>query len=134
MSYVTLTSIFRKDVDTRFGIKPKVGIKTQEHGDKWLSTFKTKGTEDWAEGMKVEVNISESGDFLNFNPVLGGGSTGSTGSAPAKASPELEGRVKKLEDAVFGGSSQPSVEVIPASSTPQTDVETTLEDEFDTGF
>lgn len=97
MSVVKITSIFRKDVDTRFGVKPKVGIKTEQHGDKWLSTFKTKGTEDWKEGMEVEVNVSEQGDFLNFNPV-----GGSAGGARATASPALEARVKKLEDAVFG--------------------------------
>ena len=95
MSTVTITSIFRKDVETRFGIKPKVGIKTVEHGDKWLSTFKTKGTEDWTEGMTVQIEVSESGDFLNFNPVGGAKTT-------ASASPALEARVKKLEDAVFG--------------------------------
>lgn len=94
MSTVQITQLFRKDVETRFGIKPKVGIKTVEHGDKWLSTFKTKGTEDWTEGMTVQIEVSESGDFLNFNPV---------GGAKATASPALEVRVKKLEDAVFGG-------------------------------
>ena len=94
MSTVTITQVFRKDVETRFGIKSKVGIKTVEHGDKWLSTFKTKGTEDWAEGMTVEIEVSEKGDFLNFNPIIKGGSS--------VASPALEARVKKLEDAVFG--------------------------------
>lgn len=95
MSSVKITKIFRKDVETRFGIKPKVGIMTEEHGEKWLSTFKTKGTEDWVEGMTVEVEVSEKGGFLNFNPVVKGGAT-------ANVTPALEARVKKLEDAVFG--------------------------------
>ncbi len=105
MSTVTITSIFRKDVETRFGIKPKVGIKTQEHGDKWLSTFKTKGTEDWTEGMTVQIEVSESGDFLNFNPVGGAKTT-------ASASPALEARVKKLEDTVFGVKTAPADVVV----------------------
>lgn len=120
MSLVTISQLFRKDVDTRFGIKPKVGIKTLEHGDKWLSSFKTKGTEHWAEGMQVEVNVSEKGDFMNFDPILG-----ATVASPA--SPALEARVKKLEDAVFGG------QVTPQPKEKETE-ETTLEDEFDTGF
>ena len=97
MSSVTISQIFRKDVETRFGIKHKVGIKTVEHGDKWLSTFKTKGTEDWTEGMTVDVEVSEKGDFLNFNPVFKAVSSSTSTSSPA-----LEARVKKLEDAVFG--------------------------------
>lgn len=99
MSQVVISQIFRKDVDTRFGVKPKVGIKTAEHGDSWLSTFKTKGTENWVEGMTVEVEVSEKGGFLNFNPIVKAGASTATQTAYATA---LEARVKALEDKVFG--------------------------------
>ncbi len=95
MSKVTLTRIFRKDVDTRFGIKPKVGIQTKEHEDKWLSTFKVAGTENWEEGMEVEINIIEKGDFMNFSVV------GSSNTPSPSITNKLEDRVSKLEYEVF---------------------------------
>lgn len=101
MSAVTLTRVFRKDKETRYGIKQQVGIQTKEHGDKWLSSFKTQGTEDWQEGMTVNINIQEKGDFLNFTPVLDG-STRSAGSS------ELDARITRLENEVFGGNTTPS--------------------------
>ncbi len=69
MSKVILTRVFRKDVDTKYGIKPKLSIQTEEHGEKWLSTFKVSGTTNWDEGQQVEINVQENGDFLNFAPV-----------------------------------------------------------------
>lgn len=119
---ITLTQIFRKDVDTRFGVKPRVGVKTVEYGDKWLSTFKTKGTEDWVEGMVVEVDISEKGDFMNFNPIIKAGINTATQTAYATV---IEARVKKLEDKVFG---------VAEVAKETVEAEPTLEDEFDTGF
>lgn len=117
MSTVNLVRVFRKDVETKYGIKPKVSIQTKEHGDKWLSTFKTRGTEGWEEGMEVQVNVSEKGDFLNFDPV--GGSAAAY--SPSKGASDLEPRVAALEKAVFG---EVKAEVA---------VET-LDEEFDTGF
>ena len=95
MGKVTLTKVFRKDVDTRYGIKPKVSIMTVEHGEKWLSSFKVKGTENWEDGMEVAIDVQEKGDFMNFNP------TGVSSTA-TQAPSNLETRVKKLEDEVFG--------------------------------
>lgn len=127
MSTVTLTRVFRKDIETRFGIKPKVSIQTQEHGDKWLSSFKVQGTEDWEEGMTVQVNISEKGDFINFIPV--GGST-ATKTATVDNS-AVEKRLSALEDAVFGTKdtrpSQPSQTITPVDFPED-------EPEVDTGF
>jgi len=95
MSKITLTRVFRTDVDTKYGIKPKVAIQTQEHGEKWLSTFKVVGTEKWEEGMEVEVNIQEKGDFLNFSVV--GGATITPNPLEERIT-KLEERVKELED------------------------------------
>lgn len=113
MSEVTLTRVFRKDVETKYGIKPKLSIQTSTHGDKWLSTFKVQGTENWNDGDTVKVNIQEKGDFINFEPI-GGGST----SSASTASPQLEARVCKLEDAVFGKQNTTS----PQAAAPAEDV------------
>lgn len=118
MSIVKLSKVFRKDVETRFGIKPKVSILTEQHGEKWLSTFKVKGTESWEEGMEVQVNVQESGDFLNFTPV------GVAGGATAPSS-DLVKRVEALEAKVFGGAIAPK----PAEPPMQED-DSSLESEF----
>jgi len=90
MSKVTLTRVFRKEVDTKYGIKPNISIQTEEHGDKWLSTFKVTGTTDWEEGQQVEINVQENGDFLNFIPV-------SKSSGTKESNNDIELRVAKLE-------------------------------------
>jgi hypothetical protein len=66
----------------------RLSIKTQEHGDKWLSGFGSSWNADWQEGDEVDIVIKESGDYLNFeraNPV-----------------DAFEARIKALEDVVFG--------------------------------
>lgn len=35
--------------------------------DKWISTFKTKGTESFEGGQEVTVDITQNGDFFNFS-------------------------------------------------------------------
>ncbi len=87
---LTISRIFRGEQETKYGIKPKVAIKVAEKDDdKWLSTFKVAGTENWKEGDIVSVDVTENNGFLNF--------------VPAQASSnELEDRIKKLEDKVFG--------------------------------
>jgi hypothetical protein len=68
---VTLTTINRRDKTSTAG-KPYVslGIKTQEHGDKWLSGFGNKRNAGWKEGDDVEIEVVEKvvGDktYLNF--------------------------------------------------------------------
>lgn len=65
---VTITAISRKDRVARSG-KPYVslGLKTQEHGDKWLSGFDGPQTKNWKVGDKVEIEIEQKGDYLNFS-------------------------------------------------------------------
>lgn len=96
MSEVTLTRVFRKDVETKYGIKPKLSIQTDKHGESWLSTFKVAGTENWNEGDVVNINVQEKGDFLNFVPV------GVSSNASSNNS-DLALRVERLEAHVFGG-------------------------------
>ena len=35
--------------------------------DKWVSTFKTNGTESFEQGQEVKVDITQNGDFFNFS-------------------------------------------------------------------
>lgn len=115
MSTVTLTAVYRKNMETKYGVKPQVSIKTSEHGDKWLSTFKVAGTDSWQEGDEVNIDVQEKGDFINFSPRNDGGapSRSNTGSSP------LEPRVAALERAVFGPKPETtSEEVIQADDLP----------------
>lgn len=110
MSDVMLTRVFRKDVETKYGIKPKLSIQTDKHGESWLSTFKVAGTENWQEGDTVSINVQEKGEFLNFEP------TGGSGSG-ARAPSSLEPRVEALERAVFGTNNAPTAGGVSEAST-----------------
>lgn len=106
MTKVIIEKVFRGEQETKFGTRNKLGIKVKgdslktdtgsivDPTDKWLS-FMYKGSEDmgsggWEAGMEVDVTITQKGEYLNFTPKV------------ASAS-DLEARVSKLEDAVFGG-------------------------------
>lgn len=68
MTKVKIKTISRKErTSTRTG-KPfiSLGIKTEEHGDKWLSGFGSKDNEYWKEGDEVEIIIEQKGEYLNF--------------------------------------------------------------------
>ena len=68
MQKVTITKVFRGKQSTKYGEKDKVAIKTVEHGEeKWISSFKTQGTENWKEGDVVEINVEERNGYLNFS-------------------------------------------------------------------
>lgn len=43
-----------------------VRVKCVEYGDKILSGFENHVTKSWKEGDKVEVEVEEKGDYLNF--------------------------------------------------------------------
>lgn len=42
-------------------------IKTQEHGDKFLSSFDGPETKEWKVGDTVDIEVEQKGDFLNFS-------------------------------------------------------------------
>lgn len=74
---VTLTKVFitdKKKDGTQLINKHgknywKVGIKTKEHGDKWLSTFANKHNDPimaWKEGDVVGIIVEQNGEYLNF--------------------------------------------------------------------
>lgn len=64
---VTITKIFDKERTSKAG-KPFTSraIKTNEHGEKWLSGFKGKENEGWREGDTVEIEITQNGEYLNY--------------------------------------------------------------------
>lgn len=83
----------------KYGEYFRVGIQTIEHHDEagnpiWLNGF-SKHKPEWKEGDVLEVEIAEEvfngQKQLNFRL-----------PKKNKADPEVEARLKKLEDAVFG--------------------------------
>lgn len=101
---VTLTKVYRttkskdgKPLTTKQGkAYERVSIKTQEHGDKWLSGFGASWNEGWNEGDTINVNVEQAGQYLNFSKV-----------DPME---DIEARLARLETAVFSDKSGPTDE------------------------
>ncbi len=55
-----------KDIDTQYGKKTKISIKTNEHGDKWLSAFANKDNQNLKVGTEIDIDIEQRGQYLNF--------------------------------------------------------------------
>lgn len=113
---VTLEKVFisPETITTKFGDTKKVGLKIIETevdtdkgkrtvGERWISGFLNKTIQGWKKGDIVEIDIvaNQSGDkeYLNFKV----------------AKKDLEERVAKLEDAVFGGRKNDGVDEPPKS-------------------
>lgn len=66
---VTLSTVTRTPRVSKSTGKPftSIGIKTVEHGAKWLSGFDGPITKDWKNGDVVEINIEQKGEYLNFS-------------------------------------------------------------------
>lgn len=71
---VTLTQVVRKNTDkdgnplknAKGQPYTRLSIKTQEHGDKWLSGFARQDNSSWKVGDSVEITVEERGEYLNF--------------------------------------------------------------------
>ena len=89
---VTLTRVSRTEKEIQGKMVPTVGIQTKEHGEKWLNTFKTIGTEQWYEGQAVDIVVTEKktekGTYLNF-------------TVEQPLDPRIEERFSKIEKVVF---------------------------------
>ncbi len=87
MEKLKIERLFKGKKETKFGEKDTVAIKVSspKYADKWISTFKTKGTENWKEGDEVEITVSEKNGFYNFD----------VGDVLTLES--LDARIKKLE-------------------------------------
>lgn len=107
---VKITAVFRGKQIVKKGTPEekeidKIAIKTETHGDVWLSSFKTRGTEGFIEGMDVELDITQNGQYYNFN-------------LPSA----LEKRVMALEAVVFPNAVQaPALTVAPVQTPPPAD-------------
>jgi hypothetical protein len=98
---LTITRVYKGTKETKYGVKPTVAIKTVEHGDKWLSTFKVAPVMDeWKDGDKVKLDVEVTDKFINFK----------LPDASSQANADLEARVKRLEKSVFGDT-EPEVQV-----------------------
>ena len=66
---VVLTAVNRKQRTSQRTGKPftSLGIKTQEHGEKWLSGFDNAYTKDWKAGDTVEIEVEVKGEYLNWS-------------------------------------------------------------------
>lgn len=130
MSEVRLTKVFRDTMDTKYGMRAKVAIQTETHGDKWLSTLlpmnATAGTEDWNPGDTVNIDVIEKGEFLNFKPSGTGKGVGTTG-------PSLESRVVRLEAQVFGADTTAKAATAPEETVIQADDLPDFGEEVDAG-
>lgn len=89
---VTLTRVARADKEIKGKVVPTIGIQTKEHGDKWLNSFKLKGTENWKDYDVVDIEVTEkevNGKiYLNFNPA-------------EPIDPRVDARLARLEKEVF---------------------------------
>lgn len=98
MQTVTVKKINWKEGEGAKGKWKKIGIITEELGDKWLGCFEDKYNAsklaDIKEGSKLEVVVSQNGDFWNFT-------FPNKTDVVAQGMTELAARVKRLEDAVF---------------------------------
>lgn len=86
---VKLTNIFTKERMSAKTGKPftSMSIKTEQHGDKWLSGFKGKENEHWRQGDEVDIIFEQKGEYLNFSvPKSSGGNAA-----------EIERRLSELE-------------------------------------
>lgn len=70
----TITKIYRSFKDkegnklvTKDGREyERVSIKTNEHGDKWISGFGSFGNKNWKEGDTVDIEVEQKGKYWNF--------------------------------------------------------------------
>lgn len=90
---VSVTKVnWKNDIKTSYGTSSKIGILTQEHGDKWLGCFENKMNSKQLraiqEGHTIDIIVEPNGDFLNFRF--------------KNKFDYLEDRVAALEASVFG--------------------------------
>jgi len=63
---VTITKTYKKKIKTKRGDAMSFSIKTKEHGDKWIGGFEDDTNKNWKIGDKVEIEITENGEYTNF--------------------------------------------------------------------
>lgn len=83
----------------------RITIKTEEHGDKWISGFGGNWNDNWNEGDTVNAKVEQKGEYLNFSK-----------EDPMES---ILARIEKLEQAVFTKTTNVDV---PATDVPEDDV------------
>src|SRR3990167_5854721 len=88
---ITITAISRKERTSKAG-RPftSVGLKTIEYGDRWVSGFGNARNKDWKKGDKIEVEVEDTGQYLNFTMPEQEESTDSGPAANNAATAELK--------------------------------------------
>ena len=89
---VKINKLYKSDKDkqgnpltTKDGrLYTRIAIQVPEYGAKWISGFLGNWNSDWKIGDKIDIDIEQSGEYLNFKK-----------PDPVKA---LEARVQLLED------------------------------------
>jgi len=108
MEKVILTKVYSSNKDkngnelvNRNG-KPytRMSIKTQQHGDTWLSGFQNRTNENWKQGDEVEIIVTQNGQYTNFE-------TPKTEDMLAMRVKDLEIRVDRLEEKLNQGTKAP---------------------------
>ena len=99
---VTLNYVKRTPKTSQAG-KPytSLSIKTNEHGEKWLSGFGNKDNENWNTGDTVEIEVEQKGEYLNFSTPKGSFQRG--GTAPDVNRVEAKIDALRAEIATLGG-------------------------------
>lgn len=95
----TIVSIRRKSITTKRGPAISISIKTDAHGDKWLSSFGDDVNKGWNDGDVVEIDITENGEYLNFKAVK------TISKAPTKED-RIEAMVDKKGDGMAVGNAK----------------------------
>jgi hypothetical protein len=105
---ITLTKIYRTNKDKQGNLLKsakgfnyeRLGLKTQEHGDTWLSGFGGDWNQSWQEGQTVDVEVKQVEKdgkvYLNFERI--------------NELDEIRTRLTTLEDAVFNKQSSTTLE------------------------
>ncbi len=64
---LTITAISRKPRVSKAG-KPftSLGLKTVEYGERWVSGFGNSENAKWNKGDKINVELEDTGQYLNF--------------------------------------------------------------------
>lgn len=63
---VTIERISRKQYEGEKGQYTRVGILTKEYGERWLSGYGTTTTDEWEDGDIVEIEVEDTGQYLNY--------------------------------------------------------------------
>lgn len=65
---ITIKAIKRTPRIAKSSGKPfvSVGIKTDQHGDQWLSGFANVDNADWEVGSLADIEVEQKGEYLNF--------------------------------------------------------------------